>query len=133
MTRAKMEGLRAMDRIIDQDREQLARMREVMEHPGHAISSGSGSGFREGDRIGDAVARLNELQDRIDRELLMFQAQRAEIYDFCMSIDDLWMRSIVVWRCVNLWTWRKIGAKANIGEEAAKAAYYRWCRKNLEK
>lgn len=133
MTRKELESLYYLDRIIEQDREQLCRLREAMEHPGHAaltgMPSGGGSG---GDKLSAEVARLMELEERIAEEKRRFEVRRAEIYAFCMGIPELWIREIVVWRCVHRWKWRKIGIKAKIGAEAAQMAYLRWCRKNLE-
>ena len=93
------------------------------------MPSGGGSG---GDKLSAEVARLMELEERIAEEKRLFEVRRAEIYAFCMGIPELWIREIVVWRCVHRWKWRKIGIKAKIGAEAAQMAYLRWCRKNLE-
>ena len=132
MTRGEIEGLRAMERIIEQDREQLRRMREILEHPGHAALTGMPGGSREGDRIGEAIARMEELEGRIRGEIFVFEQRRAEIYTFCMAIPDNWIRSIVVWRCVNLYSWRKVASKAHTSEQSVKMAYARWCKKVLE-
>ena len=132
MTRGQLEGLRAMDRIIEQDKEQLRRMREVLEHPGHAELTGMPGGFREGDKIGEAIGRMEELEARIRGEILVYEKERAEIYEFCMSIPDNWIRSLVVWRNVNLYSWRKVASKAHTSEQSVKMAYARWCKKTLE-
>lgn len=133
MTRKELESLRALNAIIEQDKEQLCRLREALEHPGHQNLTGMPSGGGDGDRLGASVARMEELRGRIEGEILDFRAREAEIYAFCMGIGDLWIREIVVWRCVRRWSWRKIAAKARMGEDTVQNAYYRWCRKNLEK
>ena len=132
MTRGKLEGLRAMDRIIEQDKEQLRRIREVFEHPGPTAMSGMPGGAHDVDRIGAAIVKMEELEGRIRAEIWAFERERAEIYEFCMGITDNWIRSIIVWRCVNLYSWRKVASKAHVSEQSAKMAYTRWCQRNCE-
>lgn len=132
MTKKQLEGLRAMDRIIDQDREQLRRIREILEHPGHAALTGMPGGTRERDRIGDTLGRMEELEKKINAEITEYELTRAEIYEFCMTIPDNWIRSIVVWRNVNLFSWRKVAYRAHASEQSVKMSYSRWCRRELE-
>lgn len=133
MTRKELESLWYLDRIIEQDKEQLCRLRETLEHPGHQSLTAAPAGGGEADRIGAVLARMEELEKRVADEKLRFELRRAEIYAFCMEIPELWIREIVVWRCVHRYKWRKIGIKAKIGGPAAQQTYYRWCQRNLEK
>ena len=135
MTRAELEHIIDIEHIIEQDEEALCRFREMILHPGHQKLTGlPGGGSGNGDRIGDAVSRTEELVARIEEERRELDALRAEVYAFCMEIADIHIRGIVVKRVFNLLAWREVADRAGGGntEDSVRKAYIRWAERNLE-
>jgi len=131
MTRRELENIFDIDRIIRQDEEALARLRETVYHPGHQRLTGMPGGGGETDRMAENVARLEELTSRIEAEKGELELIRAEVYAFCMEIGDIHIRGIVTDRFFNLCEWREVARRAGGGntEDSVSKAYYRWAEK----
>lgn len=128
MTRERLERYRDLAMTIRRDEEELARLRSAAENPGAGIISGSGSGTRGADRIGAAIARMEKLEKAIEQERVRLTRERADIYRFCMSIRDLHIRNIVVWRVIDGYSYEKIARLCGGGNTkgSVKMAYRRF-------
>ena len=131
MTRAELERIYDIGRIIRQDEEALERLRASLYHPGHQNLTGMPGGGGDGDRVSEGVIRLDALISRIEAEHAELERIRAEVYAFCMEIEDIHIRGIVADRFFNLCEWREVARRAGGGntEDSVSKAYYRWAAK----
>lgn len=135
MTRERIERYRELAEIVRRDTEELERIRSALENPGAGIIAGPFGGWRkEGDRIGDAIAKLEKLENDLRQEIAIFTAERAEIYRWCMEIRDLHLRKIVTWHIIDGYGWRKIArlARGNNSADSVRMAYYRFIKREMK-
>lgn len=130
MTRDELEQIYYLNReqrMLERELERL-RGKPLIQSPLPNATHGSG--------ISNKIDKLAE--KRVDLEILIYDKQREiqqlrdKAVEYIYSIPDSLMRQIIYYRCVSLYSWRRVAYE--IGgqntEESVKKAYYRFFDKN---
>lgn len=127
MTREELEQIHYLSRELTLLERELKRLREISPIKSPLPNASHGSG------VSDKVGRL--AQKRVDLERLI-TAKREEISQqrdnalyFICHISDSLTRQIVYYRCVKLFSWRRVAEEINNTEENARQIYSRFMRK----
>lgn len=125
-TRRELEQIFYLNREIQMWESELDRLRtqSLIQSPQPSAAHGSG--------VSDKVAAL--AQQRIDLEQLILQQQsrlqqlKNNAVSYISTIPDSLTRQIVYYRCVLLFSWRRVAYEVggNNTEESVKKVYYRF-------
>lgn len=85
------------------------------------------------DRVGRTAARIADLERDICGSITEAAKLQAEITDVINSIDDYDMRTMLTYRYINGWSWRKIAAKMNYSEKHITGYLHRKALQKVEK
>ena len=126
MTREELEQIHYLSRELTLLERELKRLREISPIQSPLPNASHGSG------VSDKVGRL--AQKRVDLERLItakreeFSQQRDNALYFICHISDSLTRQIVYYRCVKLFSWRRVAAEVggDNSEESVRKVYKRF-------
>lgn len=86
----------------------LDELRAIAERITPNYSAEGGGTHSSGDKLGAAVARIIEAEERLDTQITMLIATEREIERTINAVDDSIMRKLLYERYINGKTWEKI-------------------------
>lgn len=75
--------------------------------------SGSGGSHAAGDRLGEAVARIVDAENRVSDEIELLEATEREVIATIDAVADKTLRTLLYERYINGKTWEQIAVKLN--------------------
>ena len=90
---------------IDSEIEQARRMRELASSVSSSCGGGSGG---TSDKVGNAVAKLVDLENRINADIDKLVAIKHEIEDVISCVEDERLQTLLRLRYINGKTWEQI-------------------------
>ena len=85
------------------------------------------------DKVGRSVAKIVDLERRIDREVDDLIAKRNEISHTISEIGDYDLRTVLEYRYMSGWNWRRIAAKMHYTEKHVTGYLHRKSLHEIEK
>ena len=129
MTRKELEQIYYLHRELRMWEQELERLRgrSLVQSPQPNASHGSGTSDKVGDRGDKSVDLERLIADK--REEIQQQRDRAVAYIY--GIPDSLTRQIVYYRCVSLFSWRRVAYEVggNNTEDGVRMIYSRFMDK----
>lgn len=122
---------RRLNVYIDCKLEQIAQLRALAARV--SPTRGSGNTGNTSDRVGITVAKIVDLERTIDREIDKLITIREEITDVISTIDDTDIRTLLEYRYINGWSWRRIAAKMHYSEKHVTGYLHRKALHDIQK
>lgn len=91
----------------------LAELRAMAERITPNYSGESGGSHQSGDKLGAAVAKIIEAEDRLDAQITLLIATEREVERTINSVKDSIMRKLLYERYINGKTWEQIAVMLN--------------------
>lgn len=85
------------------------------------------------DRVGRTAAKIVDLEREIDGEVDKLTEIRDEIANTISQIDDIDIRTVLEYRYINGWNWRRIAAKMQYSEDHVTCYLHRKALCQVEK
>lgn len=85
------------------------------------------------DKVGRSVAKIVDLERKIDVEIDKLIGFREEITGTISQIEDVDIRTILEYRYINGWSWRRIAAKMHYTEKHVTGYLHRKALHEIEK
>lgn len=122
---------RRLNAYIDCKLEQIAQLRALAARV--SPTRGSGNTGNTSDRVGITVAKIVDLERKIDVEIDKLIGIREEITGTISQIEDVDIRTILEYRYINGWSWRRIAAKMHYTEKHVTGYLHRKALHEIEK
>lgn len=102
---------------------------KAMRLTGMPFVPGSGTG----DQMADIAVRKADITDLIERKKERLQQEQKEIIEWIMTIDDTFIRQIMLYRHVRCYTWQEVAESiGRITPESIRKQHDRYLKKNCE-
>ena len=85
------------------------------------------------DKVGRTVAKIVDMERKIDRDIDDLSALRDEISKTINQISDTDIRTVLEYRYINGWSWRRIAAKMHYTEKHVTGYLHRKALHEVEK
>lgn len=108
--------IRKTDQIIRRLMEVRFSLRLSLYSTGAPLSGMPGGGH-DPDRMGKTIARLDELEQRIDTYVDELVARKAEAFEKIRGMDDLNEQNILIARYIQLKSWKQIAREMHYSEQ----------------
>lgn len=108
--------IRKTDQIIRRLMEVRFSLRLSLYSTGAPLSGMPGGGH-DPDRMGKTIARLDELEQRIDTYVDELVARKAETFEKIRGMDDLNEQNILIARYIQLKSWKQIAREMHYSEQ----------------
>lgn len=129
MTRKELEQIYYLHRELRMWEQELERLRgrSLVQSPPPNASHGSGTS----DKVGELAEKRVDLERLITAKREEIQQQRDRAVAYIYGIPDSLTRQIVYYRCVSLFSWRRVAYEVggNNTEDGVKKIYYRFFEK----
>lgn len=126
MTKQELEQIYYLNRELKMWEDELARLRgrSLVQSPQGNGSHGSGVA----DKVAQRAEHIIELEQRIQAKRDEIQSMRDKAIDYITTIPDSLTRQIVYYRCVSLFSWRRVAYEVggNNTEENVRKIYTRF-------
>lgn len=113
--KAYLSGIRQTDRIIKRLCSVRFSLRSSLYHTGAPLSGMPGGG-KDPDAIGRTIAKIDELERRIDAYVDELVARRQEAFDRIRLLPDLAEQDVLIARYIQLKPWRQIAQEMHYEE-----------------
>lgn len=122
-----------LDKLIQRDERRLEQLRARLTNITPKLSGMPGSPGAS-DKIGEGVAELVDLAERIKQERANFEQEKAKLEHYLRCIEDTQLRLIFILRFVDLKSWNEVAASigGNNTEGSVKQACYRYLKDNAK-
>lgn len=106
MTRKQLENYRSVKREITEEQERIGAMR---------------------------CGKSKTIARAIDKKLVKLERQQVEVEEFIATIDDSFVRRVIVARYIECRSWEGVARKIGGGNtcESVRKSWERWAQKNL--
>lgn len=102
---------------------------KAMRLTGMPFASSSGTG----DQMADIAVRKADITELIERKKERLQQEQKEIIEWIMTIDDTFIRQIMLYRHVRCYTWHEVAESiGRITPESIRKQHDRYLKKNCE-
>ena len=91
----------------------IAELRAMAERITPQYGSSGGGSHSTGDKLGAAVARVVDAENRVSDELEMLEATEREVVSTISAVQDATLSTLLYERYVNGKTWEQIAVKMN--------------------
>lgn len=86
-----------------------------------------------GDQMADIAVRKADITELIERKKERLQQEQKEIIEWIMTIDDTFIRQIILYRHVRCYTWQEVAESiGRITPESIRKQHDRYLKKNCE-
>ena len=86
-----------------------------------------------GDQMADIAVRKVDITELIERKKERLQQEQKEIIEWIMTIDDTFIRQIMLYRHVRCYTWQEVAESiGRITPESIRKQHDRYLKKNCE-
>ena len=86
-----------------------------------------------GDQMADIAVRKADITELIERKKERLQQEQKEIIEWIMTIDDTFIRQIMLYRHVRCYTWQEVAESiGRITPESIRKQHDRYLKKNCE-
>lgn len=95
-------------RRVEAAQDHLNELRATAERITPNYGGSGGSGAQTGDKLGAAVAKIVDAEERLDADITMLIATEREVERTINAVDDSILRKLLYERYINGKTWEKI-------------------------
>ena len=86
-----------------------------------------------GDQMADIAVRKADITELIERKKERLQQEQKKIIEWIMTIDDTFIRQIMLYRHVRCYTWQEVAESiGRITPESIRKQHDRYLKKNCE-
>lgn len=127
ITKHDLNQLYYLKREIQHDSERLRELRETLDGLKAQQLTGMPSGGPEADKMASQIARIEELEQKIQAKRDRLWDERCKDEEFISSQTDSLIRQLLTYRFIDCYSWARISAA--IGDKLSPEA----ARKTLER
>ena len=122
---------RHINNYIDCKLEQIAQLRELATQISPtAMFDRNGN---VSDKVGRTVAKIVDMEREIDRQIDELIVFHNEIIQTISSVPDIEIRTMLEYRYINGWSWRRIAAKMHYTEKHVTGYLHRKALQEIKK
>lgn len=132
MTTKELKELRQLKFEIQSIDNSIIEIREMLEAVTVNLSDPLSS-KGTGDKIPVLVAKMVDLEKKLKKTKVKRIRQIEQLYNWISNIEDPLVKSIIIDRYINAYSWAKIAAKHNITPDAARMIATRFIKKFSKK
>lgn len=126
-----LKRYRTLNAYIDCKLDQIAQLRELATRLSPtAMFDRNGN---VSDRVGRSVAKIVDMERKIDQNIDELITTRDEIVETISRIPDTDIRTVLEYRYINGWSWQKIATKMNYTEKHVTGYLHRKALHEVEK
>ena len=122
---------RHINSYIDCKLEQIAQLRELATRISPTAMFDKNGNVS--DKVGRTVAKIVDLEHEIDVEIDKLIGIREEITGTISQIENIDIRTVLEYRYINGWSWRRIAAKMHYSEDHVACYLHRKALHEIEK
>lgn len=115
MNKRDVKQLYYLSREVAMWQDKLNELRETLKVSAPATDSGGGRPGGTSDKVGNLAADIVDTERIVLGKLSEIQLRRNEVLRWISSLEDSTARQIVMYRCVDLMSWRDIAMKLGGG------------------
>lgn len=111
-----LSRIRKTDQMIRRLCDAKFSLRESLYSTGGSLAGGTGKPKAK-DKTGDIIARIDELERRIDAYVDELVTRKAETFEKIRGMDDLNEQNILIARYIQLKSWKQIAREMHYSEQ----------------
>ena len=132
MTIRELSRLYFLEKLIERDTENLARLNACLQPGGMELDGMPRSPSHGNSLIEKAVIQISDIEERIRRQQREYIRERVKIEDYINSVEDYQIRLILLFRFVDLLTWQQVAQRigGNNTEDSVRKACNRYLKRS---
>ena len=128
----RLLGITRLNDYINNRLEEIMRLRDMMTRTTSMVSDAVVTRTRNVTGIQDAIAAVIDLENELNTDIDRLVDMKRDAERLISKVDDPLCKSILTYRYINCWTWKKIAKAVNLCERSVYRAHSRALEKLSE-